>query len=89
VVVYNRCDTAPRTAWIELLLSNDAKTWTKAYRHDGKCFYGFTDGKPLIISLSNAQARFVRLKNSPGEYFHLDEVEVYGAVPRSRCVWPR
>ena len=78
VVVYNRCDTAPRTAWIELLLSNDAKTWTKAYRHDGKCFYGFTDGKPLIISLSNAQARFVRLKNSPGEYFHLDEVEVYG-----------
>jgi hypothetical protein len=78
VVVYNRCETPRRTAAMELLLSGDGKTWTKAYRHNGKSFYGFTDGKPLTIALDGAQARYVRLKNTPGEFFNLDEVEVYG-----------
>jgi len=80
VLVFNRCETPTRTAALELLLSNDAKTWRQAYRHNGASFYGFTDGKPLSIPLKGDEARFVRFQLPANSYLHLDEVEVYGTA---------
>lgn len=81
VVVFNRCDAAGRAVSLALLLSDDGQNWTEAYRHDGRVFLGYTDGKPLEIVLDNVSARYVRLtlaQDQP-EFFHLDEVEVYAA----------
>jgi len=79
VLVFNRCDAAGRAASLALLLSDDGENWTEAYRHDGRVFLGYTDGKPLEIALKGAVARYLRLtltKEEP-EFFHLDEVEAY------------
>lgn len=78
VVVYNRCDgAADRAATLRLLLSEDGVEWREAFANDGTVFYGFTDGRPLDITLE-ARARFVRLTVPGVSYLHLDEVEVYG-----------
>jgi len=78
VVLYNRCDsTAARTARIMILLSADGRTFQQAYQHDGHTFYGYTDKKPLVVSLHGAPARYLRLQLPGKSYFHLDEVEVY------------
>jgi len=79
VVLYNRCDSCgERNCHIILLLSQDGSQWQQAYQHDGTLFLGHSDGKPLVISLPNLPARFVRLQLPGKSYFHLDEVEVYG-----------
>jgi len=79
VVIYNRCDGAAedRAAHLLVLLSDDGRSWTEFYQHDGTAFFGQTDGKPLVIPTDGVQARFVRVQLSNVEYFHLDEVEVY------------
>ena len=78
--IYNRCDeTAGRASRLIVLLSTDGKQFDKAYQHDGKPFYGFTDKKPLVVKLAGAKARLVRLQLPGKSYFHLDEVEVYTA----------
>ena len=38
---------------------------------------GGVDGKPFMLTL-NEDARFVRITLLGREYFHLDEVEIYG-----------
>jgi len=80
VVLWNRCDggSAGRLRQFSLLLSADGKAWREAYRHDGSVFHGQTDGKPLAIPTGGEQARFVRVRARGTQYFHLDEVEVYG-----------
>lgn len=82
VLVFNRCDggegIAARAANLRLLLSDDGKAWREAYRHDGKVFFGATDGKPLTIALNGAPARFVRIQLPERGFLHFDEVEVYG-----------
>jgi hypothetical protein len=84
--IYNRCDnTAPRASRLIVLLSRDGKSWIRAYQHDGTTFHGKPDGKPLVVSLAGAKARYVRLQLPGKSYFHLDEVEVY-AVGRSQNV---
>ena len=82
VVLYNRCDPgmAERMKDFSLLLSGDGREWAEAYRHDGKVFYGASDKKPLGIPLDGKKARFVRIRLNGTSYFHLDEVEVYGAA---------
>ncbi|MCX5685603.1 MAG: discoidin domain-containing protein, partial [Planctomycetota bacterium] len=80
VLVYNRCDFAQRAAKLALLLSDDGKAWREAYRHDGSAFYGFTDFKPLAISLDGVKARFVRIQLPGNVYLHLDEVEIFGPL---------
>lgn len=79
IVIYNRCDgrVEGRAARLQVLLSGDGRTWAKRYQHDGKPFFGHTDGKPLVVSLKGASARFVRIRLPATEYLHLDEVEVY------------
>ncbi|MGD0897288.1 MAG: hypothetical protein ABR915_05585, partial [Thermoguttaceae bacterium] len=80
-LIFNRMDdmkAAGRAANLRLLLSDDAKTWREAYRHDGKAFGGADDGKPLAVALDGAAARFLRIQLPGTDYLHLDEVEVYG-----------
>lgn len=80
VVVWNRCDAASRVGRFQVLLSNDGKEFRQVYQHDGTVFHGFTDQKPLVITLKQSRARYVRLALPGTGYFHLDEVEVFGAA---------
>lgn len=79
VVIFNRCDAdmEMRAARLRVLLSSDGRTWKEHYRHDGGAFFGFTDGKPLVVSMDGAKSRFVRICIPQQDYLHLDEVEVY------------
>jgi len=79
VVLFNRCDLAQRNARILVLVSDDGKEFRQVYQHDGTVFFGFTDGKPLVVELKDVTARFVRLALRGKSYFHLDEVEIYPA----------
>lgn len=81
VLVFNRSDSAgvaERAGKLRVLLSDDGKAWREAYRHDGKVFFGATDGKPLTIALNGAPARFVWIQLPENGFLHFDEVEVYG-----------
>ncbi len=78
VVIYNRCDWPGRTNDIQLMLSDDGSKWREVYKHNGIPFYGFSDGKPLIVKLDGVQARFVRVQIPGMAFLHLDEVELYG-----------
>jgi hypothetical protein len=80
VTLWNRCDAPTMMRNAELHLSDDGKQWRKVYQHPGKVFYGFTDQKPLEITLTNQSARFVRVQISGGGYLYLDEVEVFSAT---------
>jgi len=75
----NCCSERART--IQVLLSNDGSSWRRVYSHDGSIFGGF-DGKPLVVDLKGAPARYVRLQLNETNYLHLDEVEIYG-IPGS------
>ena len=85
VVVYNRLDYAPGLHNADHLLlatSLDGQTWTT--RHENREHFGGIGGvPPLVIDLCDrpVSARFVRLQipSSTPIWFHLDEVEVYGA----------
>jgi len=77
LVLYNRCDLADRNARIIAWVSDEAKSWRQVYQHNGKVFYGYTDGKPLDVDLKGVQARYVRLGLAGKMYFHVDEVEIY------------
>ncbi len=80
VVIYNRGDgnVEDRASRLQVLLSNDAQSWTQLYQHDGTKFLGFADNKPLVVPGGGKQARFVRIQLPHPGYLHLDEVEVYG-----------
>jgi len=100
IVVYNRLDYEPglhNADNLLILTSDDGLAWTLRYDNQGAHFGGATDGKPLLVeaeSLSGTtedgpvKARFVRLQIASDTpiFFHLDEVEVYGAGPESKNV---
>lgn len=78
VDVYNRADgAAERTSRIICWVSDDGRAWREVYRHNGKVFLGYPDGKPLRIAMDGTRTRYVRLGLEGTSYFHLDEVEVY------------
>jgi hypothetical protein len=78
VRVFNRLDCcAERTQNLQVLLSDDARSWRTVYRHNGTVFGG-KDGKPLVARLSGESARYLRLQLNEANWFHLDEVEVCG-----------
>ena len=77
LVLYNRCDLPERTSRIIVLLSTNGRNFEQVYQHNGMAFFGYTDKKPLVIKLKNAQTRYVRLQLPQKSYFHLDEVEIY------------
>jgi len=81
VRLWNRSDnegSARRAARFRLLLSEDAKNWHQAYQHDGTVFFGYhmPDRSPLVVRVTNAAARFVRIQLPGKTFLHLDEVEV-------------
>jgi hypothetical protein len=83
VRIWNRSDTegsAQRAARFHILLSDDGKSWREVYQHNGRIFYGYRmpDRSPLVIKLTNAAARYVRIQLPGKEFLHLDEVEVIG-----------
>jgi hypothetical protein len=84
VVIYNRCDNKMevRTRRLKVLLSADGNKWTEAYQHNGSSFFGYTDDKPLSVSLKGARARLVRIQLPGTDYLHLDEVEVYAPASK-------
>jgi len=80
VVVWNRTATAERAARVKVLLSDDGKEFRQVYQHDGTVFFGFKDNKPLVVTLPNESARFVRVALPGTSFLDLDEVEVFSAV---------
>jgi len=79
VVVFNRQDCcAERARTLQVLLSDNGAVFRTVYVHDGSIFGGARDGHPLQVMLNGAAARFVRLQLAATDYFHLDEVEVFG-----------
>jgi len=80
VVIWNRAGAADRARQIRVLLSENGNTFRQVYQHDGSIFHGFSDGKPLVVSLPRETARFVRLALPGTGFLHLDEVEVFGSV---------
>jgi mono/diheme cytochrome c family protein len=86
VVVYNRLDYAPglhNADNLQLLTSDDGRAWTLRHDNQGRHFGGIRGAKPLEVSFTDSavRARFVRLRVPSAQpiFFHLDEVEVYGA----------
>jgi hypothetical protein len=79
VVIWNRSDgSAARTRYLHLLFSEDGQAWRTVYTHDGGVFRGFEGGDPLTVTLTDTRTRFVRLQLPGTDYFHLDEVQVFG-----------
>ncbi len=78
VLIFNRCDGAQQRALqLKVLLSDDGKSWTVAYQHDGTPFMGHSDNRPLSVELNGEKARFLRIQLPGDTYLHLDEVEIY------------
>ncbi len=83
VVIYNRLDYAPglhNADNLVILTSDDGKAWTKRYANS-RHFGGVGQAGPLVVRFERLAARFVRIMVAGDKpiYFHLDEVEVYGA----------
>lgn len=75
--IFNRRDCcSERSRTLQVLLSDDGVNWRKVFTNPGTVFG--TDGTPLRVSVKGNAARYVRLQLGEAEYFHLDEVEIYG-----------
>ncbi|HYZ61266.1 MAG TPA: glycosyltransferase family 2 protein [Acetobacteraceae bacterium] len=79
--VYNRRDqevVIGRAAALEILGSADTETWTTLFARGAGEPFG-ADGTPLVVPVAGEAAwRFILLRLPGRDYFHLDEVEVYG-----------
>ncbi len=86
VALWNRCDAASRSDKIIVQFSQDGQAWTDVYAHSGPTFFGFTDGKPLVVPAAGESTRFVRVTLRGTDYLHLDEVEVFGTADPAKNV---
>ena len=57
--------------------SCDGESWQRLFHNMGNSPFGGVDGHPLILKTKRV-ARLVRLSLASADYFHLDEVEIYG-----------
>ena len=74
IMLYNRTDCcSERQRTVQVLLSQNGSDWQTIYAHPG------TDFKVLRVEAGGRPARYVRLQLAEQNYFHLQEVEVYGA----------
>jgi hypothetical protein len=74
IMLYNRTGCcAERERTVQVLLSQDGRNWRTIYSHNG------TDFRELRVEAGGRQARYVRVQLAEQNYFHLQEVEVYGA----------
>lgn len=80
VVLFNRQDiNSERSRTVQVIVSTDGLIFETVYDRNGIPFGGIKDGKPLSVFLNNILARFVRFQLNDENYFHLDEVEIYGS----------
>ena len=63
-----------RAAGLRVLLSDDDQNWREVYDNRGRPF----TTAPLVVPLSDARARLVRLQLPGTTWLHLEEVEIYG-----------
>jgi hypothetical protein len=74
IVLYNRTDCcSERERTVQVMLSQNGSNWQTIYAHNG------TDFKELRVEAGGRPARYVRVQLAEQNYFHLQEVEVYGA----------
>ncbi|TNC09408.1 hypothetical protein FF100_26600 [Methylobacterium terricola] len=59
--------------------SVDGENWERLFHNSGESPFGGVDGHPLIVR-TDRKATFVKLWLTTRDYFHLDEVEIYGAI---------
>ncbi|EDZ92861.1 protein of unknown function DUF268 [Limnospira maxima CS-328] len=78
IKIFNRMNFKERASTLNILLSQDALNWKLCYSNHQENPFGGIDGKPLKVNMQHQVARFVRLQLRENEYFHLDEVEIYG-----------
>lgn len=64
-----------RLLGFSLLLSVDGKSWTEAFRHDGKPFQD--PKRPIVVPLDGAAAKYVKIQLPGREHLTFEEVEVY------------
>jgi len=86
IVVFNRLDYAPglhNADRLRILVSDDAKQWRVIHEQKGRHFGGVSGAPPLeaVFPAGSARGRHVRLQipSQAPIFFHLDEVEIYGA----------
>jgi hypothetical protein len=89
ILIFNRVDTcAERSRTLEASVSLNGTAWTTVYRHAGRLPFGgvtWLDGRPpLLITLENCRARYVKLECTEATCFHLDEIEIYGVPSKSQ-----
>jgi hypothetical protein len=79
VVLFNRLEAQERAARVSVSSSADGREWVlQAVKLDDAVFGG-ADGNPHAFAFSPPfRARFVRVTMIGEDYFHLDEVEIYG-----------
>ncbi len=77
--LFNRLDMcAERAGSLVIKVSEDGRQWVTIHEQRNRLFGG-TDGRPLIVPVNAAAARFVRIQLTEPGFLHLDEVEVYAA----------
>ncbi len=85
IVIYNRCDRdelAKKAKTLCILFSEDGQHWNEFYKHNRSVFGGAPNSDPLNVPGKGQQTRYVRVALREEQYFHLDEVEVYGQKDR-------
>ena len=68
---------AARAYALVIDISQDGQTWENLFRNLGSSPFGGVDGHPLIIQC-NCSARYLKFWLSSKDFFHLDEIEIYG-----------
>ncbi|MBZ5670938.1 MAG: discoidin domain-containing protein [Acidobacteriia bacterium] len=83
IMLYNRTGCcAERERTVQLLLSQNGSNWQRIYSHNG------TDFRELRVEAGGRQARYVRVQLAEQNYFHLQEVEVYGVPAAGTAAQP-
>ncbi len=83
VVLYNRTDAGSERAYnFRIMASVDGIRYDLLFVREGDQPFGGLNGEPLSVEFDGvARARFVRLTIPEANFFHLDQVEVFGERP--------
>jgi hypothetical protein len=74
-------DHRARCTRLSISGSFDGQTWTLRAAKLDSALFGGLDGRPHIFRFYPAfTARFIRLTMIGEDFFHLDEVEIYGEL---------
>ena len=68
---------AARAYPLAIDISRDENSWQRIFHNQGNSPFGGVDGHPLILK-TDCVARHIKLSLTGADFFHLDEVEIYG-----------